>query len=208
MNIEDLPEEMIVAIMEFLDGKSLYTCSRTSTFLRKCSKRESLWRNIKLKQELHHMTPKYEYFYYPIPIDFIKFVIENGCKFLNLSIFRNQRKKEYSCLPLENNVSYLRLRHPQYQTEFHEKDQDIFSELILRCCKLEKLAMKGISILNFSISGIRKHSKTLTILDLTDCIEVVSQHFREIIIQCEELIERGLWTGVSALKNSILGTHL
>ena len=78
-----------------------------------------------------------------------------------MQICKNQIKKDYSDIPLENDVVYLILRHPQYETEFNDKNQDIFSELIMRCPSLEKLGMHGISLTNFSTRGIRKTQQNI-----------------------------------------------
>ena len=69
--------------------------------------------------------------------------------------------------------------------------------------------MNGISLTNLSISGIRKHSKTLTHLDLTDCTEAKSELFRELIINCDELVEANFCNLALDDKDvNVIGTHL
>ena len=182
MNIQELPIEIITATFKYLDGKSLYKCTKVSQRFREIGRKKCFWQNIKVLPELHHVTKNWRNVYYPIPIHFLQFVIENGCKFLDVQICKRQIKKDYSDIPHENDVVHLKLRHPQYETDFDDKNQDIFSELIVKCGSLERLWMNGISLTNLSISGIRKHSKTLTHLDLLDCTEAKSELFRELII--------------------------
>ena len=209
MNIQELPKEMITSILKYLDGQSLYECTKVSQRFREIGRNKFFWQNIKVLPELHHVTKDYHSVYYPIPIHFLQFVIENGCKFLDLKICEHQIKKDYSDIPHENDVVYLNLGHPYYETEFEDKNQDIFSELIVRCRSLEKLRMNGISLTNLSIGGIRKHSKTLTHLDLSDCTEAKSELFRELIINCDELVEANFCNLALDDKDvQVIGTHL
>ena len=209
MNIQELPTEILMSIMENLDRKSLYNCTKVSNRFREIGRNECFWQNIKVLSEFHHTTADWHDVYYPIPINFLQFVIENGCKFLDVQICKNQIKKDYSGIPLENDVVHLILRHPQYETEFNDKNQDIFSELIMRCRSLEKLQMNGTSFSNFTINGIRKHSKTLTHLDLLDCTEAKSELFRELIINCDELVEANFSNlALDDEDVKVIGTHL
>ena len=86
MNIQELPKEMIESILKYLDGKSLYECTKVSQRFREIGRNKCFWQNIKVLPELHHVTKDYHSVYYPIPIHFLQFVIENGCKFLDLKI--------------------------------------------------------------------------------------------------------------------------
>ena len=123
MNIQELPKEMLESILKYLDGKSLYECTKVSQRFREIGRNKCFWQNIKILSEIQNFRMD---IYYPIPIHFLQFVIENGCKFLDVKICKCQIKKDYSDIPLENDVVYLNLRHPQYETEFDDKNQDIF----------------------------------------------------------------------------------
>ena len=69
--------------------------------------------------------------------------------------------------------------------------------------------MNGMSLTNLSITGIRKHSKTLTHLDLTDCTEAKSELFRELIINCDELVEANFCNLALDDKDvQVIGNHL
>ena len=113
MNIQELPTEILMSIMENLDRKSLYNCTKVSNRFREIGRNECVWQNIKLLSELHQTIADWHDVYYPIPINFLQFVIENGCKFLDVQICKTQIKKDYSGIPLENDVVDLILRHPQ-----------------------------------------------------------------------------------------------
>ena len=146
MNIQELPRETITSIFKYLDGKSLYECTKVSQRFREIGRKKCFWQNIKVLPEKQFMTKDYHDVYYPIPINFLQFVIENGCKFLDVQICQRQIKKDYSGIPHENDVVCLSLRHPQYETEFDDKNQDIFRCEISGFCpsKRENLALLGL----------------------------------------------------------------
>ena len=78
MNIQELPTEILISIMENLDRKSLYNCTKVSNRFREIGRSECFWQNIKVLSEFHHTTADWHDVYYPIPITFLQFVIENG----------------------------------------------------------------------------------------------------------------------------------
>ena len=71
---EDLPNEVITMIFSFLDFKNILNCNRVSKRIRSISQSEVLWQKVNL-----HEHPE-------LSSQFVKMVIENGCKYLNLSL--------------------------------------------------------------------------------------------------------------------------
>jgi hypothetical protein len=67
-----MPDEVLLKIMSYLDIKSLLKCSQLSKRLRIISFDETLWVKIILSEGQM------------VPSEFIKFVLENGCKYLSL----------------------------------------------------------------------------------------------------------------------------
>ena len=209
MSIQELPDEMIMNIMKYMDEKTLIICTKVSRRIRELSMDKSLWQNVKVTSKYLRKTPHGKSVYHPISINFLKLVIENGCTFLDVSIPMHQRNIDGSFIPNNNDVTSLILRHPEDPGEFQPPKFDVMTKLINQCCSLTKLGMIGINMKNLSLSGIKKHSKTLTVLNLTNCDGVQTGLFREVIIQCEELVEAN-FQGLELCEHdvSVIGTNL
>ena len=70
--IESLPDEVVLKILEFISIKDVIQFGHVSKRLRKISQDESLWKTVRL-------------FFKTVPVDFVESVINNGCKYLSLS---------------------------------------------------------------------------------------------------------------------------
>ena len=70
--LANMPDEVLLKIMSYLDIKSLLKCGQLSKRLRIISFDETLWVKIILSEGQM------------VPTEFIKFVLENGCKYLSL----------------------------------------------------------------------------------------------------------------------------
>ena len=71
LQLEDLPNEILLKIFKKLDVKDLLRCGQMSKRIRAISMDESLWEKINL------MFKK-------VPIGFLGLVLRNGCKYLSL----------------------------------------------------------------------------------------------------------------------------
>ena len=70
---EDLPNELITEIFSWLGFKEILKCNRVSKRIRSISQNEILWQKVNLNKHPN------------LSCEFVKSVIENGCKYLNLS---------------------------------------------------------------------------------------------------------------------------
>ena len=70
--LDELPDEVILKIVGFLDLKELLLCGQVSKRLRAISNDESLWLKLNLSGT-------------KISYDFIKKATENGCQYLSLT---------------------------------------------------------------------------------------------------------------------------
>ena len=70
-NLEDLPDEVILNVLSYLDTANLIRSGHVSQRLRAISSDESLWHKINLFKKT-------------VPTSFIQFVLEKGCRFLSL----------------------------------------------------------------------------------------------------------------------------
>jgi hypothetical protein len=71
---EDIPNEVITEIFKWLDLKAILKCTRVSKRIRSISQNEVLWQKVNLHK------------HQDLSCEFVKMVIENGCRYLNLSI--------------------------------------------------------------------------------------------------------------------------
>ena len=149
---------------------------------------EYYWRNIQIlpKKNLNwnrNNTAEFSMFH-EIPIGLISFVLKQGCKYLNLSV--------YGCSPLvgntrlpRNNLKHLKLNNPFYNANTFAANQNLFLELIMISESLTKLGINGARMNGNLAAAIFQHSATLDTLDLSGCH--VGGFFEEVVSNCKQL---------------------
>ena len=162
---EDLPDEVILEILRYLDSRDVIFCGHLSRRIRLISQDESLWQKINLCWQT-------------IPIGFLQMVLNNGCKYLNLA-----HASIHGCLKLKSlsKLTYLDLtnnRHVVRQYDSGESFRKILliqnnsEELLGSCQSLKKLSM---NYLRFSSieqhenmkSIFQENGKSLKVLNIT-----------------------------------------
>ena len=138
--LDDLPDEVFLNILDFLDIKGLLLCGQVSKRLRAIANDESLW----LKVNLYHRK---------VPYDFIEKAAGNGCQYLGLFAcdiigFTGISKSSL-------NLKYLNVRGGC---------QGVL-KLIQNCSSLQKLSVAHL-ILDFDFQYICQNRQTLQVLDL------------------------------------------
>ena len=123
--IEDLSDEMQLKIFTYLSVKDLIHCGQVSTRTRRICQDESLWQKVNLFGKI-------------VPADFIQYVLDNGCKFINLSYaeIRGDLKlhgKTYK-------VKYLNLSRC-------DSNFNAIEELISSCQSLQKLSLSTLNMI-------------------------------------------------------------
>jgi hypothetical protein len=124
-----------------------------------------------------------------IPARFLKFAINNGCKYLSLCPNRIDGNLG---LDQGSSLIYLKLQKPkkEYFTKF-----SVSEELLLSCHSLQKLSMNSVTLPFDGISTIcNQNGKTLQILDLNGCKiagswELKLQPIQVIVRNCTNLKE-------------------
>ena len=145
LQFEDLPDEVILKSLGFLDIKELIFCGQVSKRLRSIANDESLW------LKLNFCGRK-------VPYDFIEKAALNGCKYLSLtfcSLLGLTGKSELSM-----DLRYLNL--------FGNKCQEM-PKLVHKCSSLQKLSLKHLPLQSDYIQFICQNGQTLQALDIGNC---------------------------------------
>ena len=144
LQFEDLPDEVILKSLGFLDIKELILCGQVSKRLRSIANDESLW------LKLNFCCRK-------VPYDFIEKAVGNGCQYLSLpfcSLLGLTRKSESSF-----NLKYLNLLG-----ECRE-----MPKLVQYCSSLRKLSLRYLPLDSDDIQYICQNGQTLQVLDIGNC---------------------------------------
>ena len=105
LQLEDLPDEIILRVLSYLEIKNLIHCGHLSKRIRIISHDESLWRAINLSNK-------------QVPTEFIEIVINRGCKYLSLNgskisgppRLKNEYQLRYMNFKKKSQLRYLDLR--------------------------------------------------------------------------------------------------
>ena len=165
--LDDLPDEVILRILYFLDIKELLLFGQASKRHRAIANDESLW------LKLNHLDKK-------VPYDFIeKAAAENGCQYLSLaySDILNLTEESKSSF----NLKYLNLSCGHQGSP----------KIVQKCSSLQKLSVADLSLDSDDIQYICQNSQTLQVLDLEDCTFHLfsSEPFQDLLTNCAHLTE-------------------
>ena len=159
--LEDLPDEVILKILQYLDSKDVIYCGHLSRRIRFISQDESLWQKINLCWQT-------------IPIGFLQMVLNNGCKYLNLA-----HASIHGCLKLK---SLSKLTHLDLTNNRHVDSGETFRKILLiqnnseellgSCQSLQKLSMNYLRISSIEQhdnmkSIFQENGKSLKVLNIT-----------------------------------------
>jgi hypothetical protein len=167
LQFEDLPDEVILKSLGFLDLKELFFCGQVSKRLRSIANDESLW------LKLNFCNRK-------VPYDFIEKAAGNGCQYLSLSFCGLLGLTGKSESPL--NIKYLNL--------FGDKCQEM-PKLVQKCSSLQKLSLKHLPLESDYIQYICQNGQTLQALDIGNCnIDCDNPKlFQDLFTNCAHLTE-------------------
>jgi len=173
-SIEDLPNEILLKIFNYLEFKDLGYCAQISHRFREISRSPSLWETVIENNQT-------------IPAGFILHALNLGCKYLHLenSTITVTNDSDYVMhkLPKDNQVKHLNLRNFQDHC-------DDSTKLMIACRSLEKLSL---SSLDFNkaryIPSIERNGSTLKTLDLSDCSGLTYKQIQRIFTACHKLEE-------------------
>lgn len=167
-DIFDLPDEVMLRILSYLDVKNLVHCSHLSKKFRAISQDESLWQKINLCHKV-------------IPTDFLEMVLNNGCKYLNL---------EYS--GFFGSLSMKRPSQLKYlDLSFCTADEKSLEELLASCHCLQKLSLERVDLTPNMVNSIcQQNGHSLKILNLTSCRIVFNDQYQSLNLESVEDIAK------------------
>ena len=192
-SIHDLPEEIILKMVNFLELKEIAKFGEVSKRMRAISRVQSLWQKINL---LKYRPGRWSY-EIDVPTDFLKMAIENGCQYLSLRHMKlgtagrpiSMTSEGDFCLDKASNLKYLDLKY----CDAHVLT---FEEILGSCHSLQKLSMASNLEKKFSIGEKKfitskmitsicyQNGHTLQTLDLSFCSGLDLESIQKITKNC------------------------
>ena len=142
--LNDLPDEVVLKVLGFMDIKELLLCGQVSKRLRAIANDESLWLKLNLYKR-------------KVPYDFIEKAAGNGCQYLSLAccdIIPLNEKSESSF-----NFKYLSVKECKGGVK----------KLVRNCSSLKKLSVANLTLDSDDIQYICQSHQSLQVLDLMSC---------------------------------------
>jgi len=188
--LDELPDEVILKIVGFLDLKELLLCGQVSKRLQAITNDESLWLKLNMRGR-------------KIPYDFIEKVIGNGCQYLSLpkcDILNFTGKSESSF-----NLKYLNVSNQDPRSNGLQQG---VKKLVRNCSSLQKLSVAESSLDLNDIQYICKSGRTLEVLDLGaldfDLCDIMksTKGFQDLFSNCANLTE------LNISENHLIESHI
>ena len=168
--LENLPNEILLKIFDYMKIKDLLRCGQVSRRIRIIAYDQSLW----LKVNLH---PKEI-----VPTGLLELILENNCEYLStygkiVGKLNLNKASQLKCLVASNLIGY----------SDHHSNHEVLDVLLNSCHTLEKLSLNSVTLNERMISSIcLQNGKTLRILRLNGCNRLLGLGFLNILSQ-EEL---------------------
>ena len=191
---QDLPDELILKILSYLEVKDLISCGQLSKRTRNISQDRSLWVTANLEKKF-------------VKTELLEMILGKGCKILNLSNstivghLRRNMISQLRVLDLSQSAWGFPVRGRPAQV-YYEENMFKIEDLLSSCCFLQNLKMEGLLITSKMAVSICKNGTTLQVLNLNHSFvddtfkrldyDVPNGDFRSIIKCCQELKELDL----------------
>ena len=168
ITIQDLPNEIIIKVLSYLDLRDLFSFGFLSTRTRAISRDKMLWQKLTIRNKI-------------LTTEFLKFMLRRGCKFLQLI---HVQLKGSIHLRKTSGLQELSLDECQMQNQ-------VLEEFLGSCHSLKKLTLRGIDVSNVNTKNLKKfvlqNRKTLQVLDLRptkrldlESIQIIINHLNEL----------------------------
>ena len=175
--LDDLPDEIQLKIFNHLDIKDLIRCGQVSKRTRRICRDVSEWHKINLSKKI-------------VPAEFVKYILDNGCQYLNLSSAKI--KGTLTLYQKTYVMKYLNLADCN-------ADSSVIKEIIASCHSIQKLSLRKLEVFNDASRNILKYvnPQGLQTLDLTSVNGLDLQYL-------QELLKSKTLTEISLLSNKDL----
>ena len=168
--LEDLPNEIIAKLLSYLEIRDLICFGHISKRTRAISRDKAVWRKLTIHSK-------------PLKSEFLKFMLRNGCKSLELILVWLKGSLDLRKASRLQELSLVRCAI---------KNQ-VLEELLGSCHSLKKLTLYGIDLSDVNTKNLKKfvlqNRNTLQILDLTASTKLNFESIQFIINNCNELTE-------------------
>ena len=185
LQIEDLPDEIIVQVLQNLDIKDLVNCSMVSKRFRAIYREESLWERIHIFNKI-------------VPMEFLQLALNSGCKYLALLHAKivHSKSGEFQ-LNKNSKLKYLELM--DLDSLFSESlDYGIMENVLASCHSLEQLTFSHVSLTPSMVHSIcMQNDQTLISLSLESCKGLTLGRLQRILEKCTKLEELRIVPGVN-----------
>ena len=171
-NFQDVPDELVVKILSYLQVKDLIICGQVSKRIRTISCDNSLWVTAILEKKI-------------VRTELLEMILGKGCMALKIS----------DCAILgrlsPNIKSQLRIlslsEYSNSTLTWPFKDNtDIFEELLFSCCFLQHLTIEDLLITRKMRDNICNNGKTLETLNLSG-FDITDDLVKLLLIRCNKI---------------------
>ena len=166
--LEDIPDEIILKVLGYLEIKDLLYVGHLSKRLKVISQDETLWKRISLSWNECM-----------VPAEFLDMVLQNGCEYLDLrytQVHSNlipETKSKLRYLAMGSKLGPSELHEKSYSNSGNSRDsidsedyRDFEKRLLKSCHSLQKLQINDID--HGMVEAIcHQNSKTLEALDIS-----------------------------------------
>ena len=174
----DLPDEVVLKIISYLNLKGLAQCAQVSKRLRNICKDVSLWETMTLNENLYRNNGPFQENdgpYQMIPASFIRHILDNGCKYLTIC---QAELIDGINLPKTSQLKNFAI-DDMYGDRTIEAVEEILSTA--NCLEVCQLDFMGTFQMENLIKNIfLKNSKTLTVLKL-EIVTLTSELVKNIV---------------------------
>ena len=193
-SIQDLPDEVILKVIKYLDINKLVKFGEVSKRMRAISSDQSLWQKINLGQNRpgDHWYPRSNSII-DVPTNFVKMAIENGCQYLSLVYMKLGTPGEPISMTSEGDLSLDQASCLKYlDLTFCEAHSLIFEEILASCHSLQKLSLASTLDIQLITSKMidsicYQNGRTLQTLNLSACKGLDLESIQKITKNCAGL---------------------
>ena len=180
INLQDLPDELILIILSYLELKHLISCGQVSKRIRRISHDSTLWVTANLEKK-------------NVKTELLEMILRKGCRTLNLSHSTILGSLSSN---IKSQLTVLKLSHlnTAWSDTGYRSLLNVLEGLLSSSCSLQHLAMENVYLTIKMADSICKNGNTLQILNLnrSSLAEISSyynNHLQEIIKCCPALKE-------------------